>query len=132
MLVSLEQEAAPGVAHQAVLVVDEERLCAALSAQAREQGQLRAEDERVVDVDHVEAAQSGHARDERRVADREGGLDAVNVHARRLGHGALRRRGEDLDMVPALGLADREAVSRVAGAAGIGRKRRSQMGYSHG
>ena len=82
VLVGLEKKAAAGVADEAVLVVDEERLGAALSPEAREERQVRAEDERVVEVDDVEAAEPGEAGDERSVADRED----------RLASGGPRRR----------------------------------------
>jgi hypothetical protein len=130
VLVGLEQEPASGIADQPVLVMDEERLRAALSPQATEERQVRPEDEGVVEVDDVESAEPGEAGDERSVADREDGLGPVYLDARRLGDLARSRRCEDLDVVPALSLTDREAVGRVTGTARVGRKRRGQVGYS--
>ena len=79
-------------------------------------------------MNDVEALDPSQARDQRRVADREGGLDPVDdgpAGVRRL---ALRRGREDLDVVAALGLAGGEAVAGVPRAARIRREGRRQMG----
>ena len=83
VLVGLEQRGRRRrVADEPVLVVDEERLRAALRRRRAEQGQLRAEDEGVVEVDDVEAFEPREARDERGVADREHGVDPVDIDPR--------------------------------------------------
>ena len=61
VLVGLEEHPAPPVADEPVLVVDEERLLAALLAKACEERQLGAEDKRIVEVDDVEAAEPWRA-----------------------------------------------------------------------
>ncbi len=58
------------------------------------------------------------------------GWNPVNLDAVGGGAPAWRRSGEDLDVMPALGLADREAVRGVAGAARIWRKGGGEMGDS--
>jgi hypothetical protein len=61
--------------------VDEERLRSALSRQPPEERQVRSEDEGVVEMDDVEAAEPGEAGDEGSVADREDWLQPVNLNA---------------------------------------------------
>ena len=78
VLVGFEQGPARALADQPVLVVDQQRLAPAPSRQSPEQRQLGAEDERIVEVNDVEALDPSQARDQRRVADREAGLDPVD------------------------------------------------------
>jgi hypothetical protein len=108
--------------------VDEQRLPARTAAQASQQGQLGAEDERVVEVDDVEAGDSCQPRDQRRVADRQQRVEPVDRRARGVRWIAGRRRGEDLDPVSAPRLLDRESKRRVARPAGIRREGGREVG----
>jgi hypothetical protein len=128
VLIGLEQGASRTVLDEAVLVVDEQRLGAALAREPGEQGELRAEDERVVQVDDVEPFDAAQARDQRRVADREHGLDPVHDHPARVGSRPWRGGGEDLDVISAPGLLARETEGRVAGAASVGREGGCEVG----
>ena len=85
MLVGLEQRSAHALADEPVLVVDEQRLAAASAPKPRQQGQLRPEDERIVEMDDVEALDPRQPRDQRRVADREDRIDAVDDRAAGIG-----------------------------------------------
>ena len=96
--------------------------------QPSEQRQLGTEDERVVQVHDVECGDPRDAGDERRVADGEQRLDAMDECAAWVGRLALGRGGEDLDVVAALGLSGCEAVAGVSRAARIRREGRRQMG----
>ena len=80
-LVRREERPPPALADQLVLVVDEDRRVAAAAAEPRGEQHLDAEDERVMEVEDVEAAQARDLRDERRVPDRELRLDAVHDRA---------------------------------------------------
>jgi len=108
--------------------VDQQGLAPALSRQPPEQRQLGAEDEGIVEVNDVEALDPSQARDQRCVADREGGLDPVDDGATGIRRFAVRRGREDLDLVPALRLAGGEAVAGVPRATRIWREGRRQMG----
>ena len=127
VLVGLEQPAANTAADEPVLVVDEQRLAASLASQAGKQRQLRAEDERVVDVDDVEARDPRQRWDQRRVADGEDRVEPVDVDSAGVGNRSGGGRGEDLDVVAAIGLLASEAKRGVAGASGIGREGRREM-----
>ena len=128
VLIGLEQRPARALAHEPVLVVDEQRLRARASPQAGEQGELGSEDERIVEVHEVEAIDARDARDQRRVADCEYRLEPVHDHVPRIRHHAVGGRGEDLDVVAAARLLAGEAERRVAGPARVGREGRGQMG----
>jgi hypothetical protein len=128
VFVRREEGPASAAADEPVLVVDEKGLAPALAAEATEQCQLRAEDERVVQMDDVEAAHPGEARDQRRVADRQHGVDPVDDRPARVRRVARRGGREDLDVVAALRLARGEAVGGVAGASRIRREGRREVG----
>ena len=70
--------------------MDEQGLAPALAPQPAEQGQLGAEDERIVEVDDVEALDPGQAGDQRGVAEREQGVDPVHDGPSRIRRLALR------------------------------------------
>ena len=128
VLIGGKQPPARPLSDQAVLVVDEEGLAAALASQPAQEGQLRAEDERIVEVEDVEALDAGQGWDEGRIADRKQGLDPVHPGPSGVGRLALGRGGEHLNVVPALGLALGEAIAGIPGAPRVRREGRRQMG----
>ena len=107
--------------------MDQQRLLAAGAAQAPEQRQLRAEDERVVQVHDIEALEPGERGDERRVAVGEGGLDPVDRDSTRIRDLTLGGRREHLHVMAALGLLPREAVRGVPRPAPVRGEGRGQM-----
>ena len=127
VLVGLERDLAGPLRDQAVLVVDEEGLPPPAAGQAADQRQLRAEDEGVVHVHHVEPVDPREARDQGSVADGEDRLDPVHQRFAGVRGLALGRCGEDLDVVAPLSLALREPVGGVARPAGVRGKGRRQV-----
>ena len=128
-LVGLEQDPARSLADQPVLVVDDQRRAAPALAQPPEQRQLGAEDERVVEVDDVEARRAAPARGSAaRCRSPSPGSIRWTIAWPGVGRLALGAGGEDLDVVAALGLAAGEAEGGVARAARVGREGRGQVG----
>ena len=81
VLVGLEQEPAARRRRPAGSCSGRGEPASGAFAEAPEERQVRAEDERVVEVDDVEAVEPGEAGDERCVADREDRLGPVDVDA---------------------------------------------------